>query len=121
MTSSAVLDTCALLDLLLAGYRPPVHLPPPWTASAISWCEIAWKHRLGRLDLGDRDRFLADLERVGVRVEPIDHRLAVAAVDLAWDHRDPADRLIVALAQRLELPLVTRDEVIRGFYGKSLW
>lgn len=117
---NAVLDTCALLDLLLAGYRPP--LPAPWAASAISCCEIAWKHRHGQLDLGSqRDRFFADLQRVGVVEVPITARLAVAATDLDWEHRDPADRLIVATATELALPLITRDRVIATCYGDCRW
>ena len=117
---NAVLDTCALIDLLLAGYRPP--LPAPWGASAISWCEIAWKHRHGQLALGaHRDRFFADLRAVGVVDVPVTARLAVAATDLAWDHRDPADRLIVATAEDLALPLITRDRIIQGFYGRCRW
>jgi PIN domain nuclease of toxin-antitoxin system len=45
----------------------------------------------------------------------------VAATDLAWDHRDPADRLIVATAEDLALPLITRDRIIQGFYGRCRW
>lgn len=117
---NAVLDTCALLDLILTGYRPPV--PAPWAASAISWCEIAWKHRHGRIWLGDeRDLFFAHLEAAGVAALPIDRHQALEAVDLAWDHRDPADRLIVALARRRRLPLVTRDEVLRAFHPDCCW
>lgn len=117
---NAVLDTCALLDLLLANYQPP--LPGPWAASSISWCEIAWKNRLGKLNLGpDRQAFFDDLQQAGVRPVSIDHDLCLAAIDLAWDHRDPADRLIVALARQRSLPLITRDQVITNWYPHCFW
>jgi PIN domain nuclease of toxin-antitoxin system len=34
---------------------------------------------------------------------------------------DPADRTIVALAARLECPLLTTDGIIAEFYPKTLW
>ncbi len=117
---NALLDTCALLDLLLAGYRPPV--PAPWAASAISWCEIAWKHRNGQLDLGpNRDLFFADLRRIGIRELPITGQLCLDAADLEWEHRDPADRLIVASARAFALPVITRDRVIAAFHRDCRW
>jgi PIN domain nuclease of toxin-antitoxin system len=36
-----------------------------------------------------------------------------AELGCVWDHRDPADRLIVATALDLGAPLATRDERIR--------
>lgn len=117
---NAVLDTCALLDLLLSGYQPPIS--PPWAASAISWCEIAWKERHGQLHLGgQRQAFFADLAQAGVIPIAIDHHQALAAVDLEWAHRDPADRLIVALARSRQLPLITRDRTITAFYQDCRW
>lgn len=40
-------------------------------------------------------------------------RISVEAVRLSWEHRDPADRFIVASARVLEAPLVSADERIR--------
>ncbi len=39
-----------------------------------------------------------------------DDILHAAALD--WEHRDPFDRLIVAAARRMDLPLLTKDHVI---------
>jgi PIN domain nuclease of toxin-antitoxin system len=36
-------------------------------------------------------------------------------------HRDPADRLIVATARALDLPLVTRDRKITGSRLVKIW
>ena len=117
---NAIMDTCALLDLMLVGYQPPIE--GPWGASAISWCEIAWKNKLGKLNLGpNRDDFFEDLQLAGVHSIPIEPQHTLAAVDLNWPHRDPADRLIVALANERQLPLITRDETIRAFYRHCIW
>lgn len=44
---------------------------------------------------------------------PLLPRISVDAARLSWDHRDPADRIIVASARVLDAPLVTTDETIR--------
>jgi PIN domain nuclease of toxin-antitoxin system len=45
-----------------------------------------------------------------VRVEPLTDRLCLQSTKLPGDfHRDPADRLIVALARELDAELVTAD------------
>jgi PIN domain nuclease of toxin-antitoxin system len=44
----------------------------------------------------------------------------VDAVELpAWDHGDPADRLIVATARHLDAVLVTRDTRILQYAGET--
>jgi len=45
--------------------------------------------------------------------------IAVDAVNLAWDHADPSDRIIVATARRLGAPLVTADPAILEFAASS--
>lgn len=42
-------------------------------------------------------------------------------LDLPWEHRDPADRTIVALATRFGCPLITSDEVIAAYYLDTIW
>lgn len=41
---------------------------------------------------------------------PLTHEIALAAHQLSWAHRDPADRFLAATAQVLGLTLVTADE-----------
>jgi len=41
---------------------------------------------------------------------------------LPWEHGDPADRVIVATALLLGLPILTKDQPIRDFKGiRSIW
>jgi PIN domain nuclease of toxin-antitoxin system len=42
-------------------------------------------------------------------------------LNLAWEHRDPADRTIVALATRFKCPLITSDGVIANYYPMTIW
>jgi PIN domain nuclease of toxin-antitoxin system len=59
------------------------------------------------------------LERPGIRSVPIGHTAASRSYQLYhFDHRDPADRLLIATAIELACPLVTYDECIARF-GKN--
>lgn len=56
------------------------------------------------------------LERSGVEPVPLDHRPASRSYLLHHlEHRDPADRLLIATAIELGCPLVTYDERILRF------
>lgn len=61
--------------------------------------------------------WLADLlARPGVRVVPLDPGVALSASYLPGSfHRDPADRLLIATARDLGVPLVTRDRRILDY------
>jgi len=49
-------------------------------------------------------------------VAPLEPVVAVDAVELpTWDHRDPADRIIVATARKMGAVLVTRDTAILDY------
>jgi PIN domain nuclease of toxin-antitoxin system len=89
--------------------------------SAITWYEIAWKHRADRLPLPlPRDAWLASAMRL-VTTVAVDAETFLAAVDLDWAHRDPVDRLIVALAQSKNARLVTCDRAMASFYPRCVW
>ena len=47
-----------------------------------------------------------------VELLPLSPRVSITAAELDWNHRDPADRLIVSSAQERECPLATADENI---------
>lgn len=83
-----------------------------WSVSAIVLWELAKLVQLGRieLDLADRE-VLRTLSRV--HVWPIDLAVAVASSQLDF-RGDPADEIIAATSVVHDVPLVTRDKVIRG-------
>jgi PIN domain nuclease of toxin-antitoxin system len=79
--------------------------------SASSAWEIATKHRLGKLPDATPIvlSYARNLDRLGAHELPISSRHALAAGDLAWDHRDPFDRILAAQSILDGLPLVTSD------------
>lgn len=93
--------------------------------SSISAWEIAMLVAKNRLKLSmDVDSWLNLTGRItGLRFVPIDNRVALESTRLPGEfHKDPADRMIVALARTLSAPLITADEKIRAYaHVKTLW
>ncbi len=93
-------------------------------ASAISLWELGIKVQRGSLELPISVEELARrIERGGVvEFVPVDTQTWLRSLSLKWEHRDPADRVIVATALLLGLPLLTKDEVIREYSGlATVW
>ena len=51
----------------------------------------------------------------------IDVSLWVDSVNLDWEHKDPVDRVVVALASQYQAQLITKDTAIRDFYSLTIW
>ncbi len=87
--------------------------------------EIAMLVDRGRLTLSmDVTAWLAVVEAIeAVRFVPIDNEIGVKSVELPGEfHRDPADRIIVATARKLGVPIVTADEKIRAYpHVRTIW
>ena len=56
-----------------------------------------------------------DLLQAGVREIPLDGGIALLATSLESEHRDPADRFIIATAIHHEALLVTADKIMLGW------
>lgn len=127
-----VLDTCALIwwsldpeKLSEAAERACAQMEEErnGVVSSISIWEIALKSKNKRLDLGvEMADYLAALKRSSViQILPVDADLWVESVSLDWSHRDPADRIVVALAKSYQASIITADKQIRGFYSNVVW
>jgi len=88
---------------------------------ASSW-EIAIKSGLGRLSLPDPvERYVPErLRAIGARSLPIEQTHALAVAGLPPLHRDPFDRLLVAQARTLKVPIMTADLAIAHYPVETL-
>jgi len=81
--------------------------------SAASLWEIAIKFRLGKLKLAVELGALPGLlDRLGIKIVPIDDRHALASVEPEPMTRDPFDRMLLAQCQVEGLRLVTIDRAL---------
>jgi PIN domain nuclease of toxin-antitoxin system len=85
-------------------------------SAASSW-EIAIKHQLGKLTLpSPPSTFVPErIRRSGVTPVPVDHAHALRVASLPPHHRDPFDRLLVAQAELLGVPIVTADRQLAAY------
>lgn len=124
-----VLDTSALLFWTLdpaqlsSKASQAIRQADRILVSSISIWEIALKVKRQKLtlplaipDYVDKIMQLEAVEILGVDVQTwLDN------IGLPWEHRDPADRTIVALASRFQCPLITSDQIIADYYPETIW
>ena len=117
MTDGFLLDTCALIWLangdssLSKAAREKIADSAVLCVSPVSAWEIAVKAAKGKIGLPcpAREWFDAVAKRYDIEVLRISSDEMLAAAELPWIHRDPADRFIIATAQRRGLTVVTAD------------
>lgn len=93
-------------------------------ASTISIWELGVKVQRGKLDLGiSIAEFTRRLQKSSIlELLPVTAAVWLRSLELAWDHRDPANRVIVATALVQDVPLLTADTEIHRFGGVScIW
>jgi PIN domain nuclease of toxin-antitoxin system len=85
--------------------------------SVVSAWEIAIKQSLGKLDLPKPAEVWLPtvLRRTGFEVAELELTAALRVRGLAWHHRDPFDRLLIAQALDGAYALMTRDEVFEAY------
>ncbi|MGH2854187.1 MAG: type II toxin-antitoxin system VapC family toxin [Solirubrobacteraceae bacterium] len=118
-----LLDTHVFLWLQTEPERLGCHLPVvedprnKLIVSAASSWEIAIKHALGRLPLPEPpQRYVPErLRAIGAEALPIEHSHALAVATLPPLHGDPFDRLLVAQAQLLDVPILTADPTVAQY------
>jgi len=90
-------------------------------SAASSW-EIAIKNGLGRLPLPEPpERYVPErIRAIGARALAIEHTHALAVAALQPMHRDPFDRLLVAQANLLKVPILTADPDVAQYPVQTL-
>lgn len=129
-----VLDTCAWLwwlhdpERLTARARERLEAESRagrLVVSAISVWEVALKQALGKLDLpmDIRTWYTQALTYPRTHVEDVTPEDLIESTRLPGElHRDPADRIILAVARRHGAPLVTSDSRLRAYpHVRTLW
>ena len=93
--------------------------------SAISVWEVAVKASLGKLDipLPIDEWYQLAKSHSGIVVEPLDPIDTIASSLLPEPfHKDPADRILVAIARRYQILLVTCDAKILNYsHVETIW
>lgn len=94
----------------------------PLLSAASAW-EIAIKYQLGRLPLPEPPAGFVPsrMRRSGCEPLLIDHAQVVEAGALPAHHRDPFDRLLVAQARVLRIPICTGDRAITQYEVDVVW
>jgi PIN domain nuclease of toxin-antitoxin system len=91
--------------------------------SYASLWEIAIKVNLGKLDTSGMtvDEIALLLQKLGFSLLPIHLEDISRLANLARLHRDPFDRMLIAQAQELGIPLLTNDAKIKQYPVKTIW
>lgn len=124
MKGDFLLDTCAWLDvvaapeLLRSDVRKLIDTQRVIHVASISLLEVARKEAKGDLifgmPLGDWFDLALPLHRV--KVLDLTPPISIDASRLPeWDHKDPADRIVVATARVHGLTLLTSDRKILDY------
>ena len=123
---AGLLDTHPLLWALADDERLPAWLradvakdPTSFGVSDVCLWEIAIKRSTGKLRTpADLPEIVSDL---GFATISITRRQVWAVRDLTFHHRDPFDRLLIAQARDLGVPIVTADDALSQYDVAVLW
>lgn len=124
-----VLDTSAVLywtldpDQLTMAARQAIDGADRLVISSISVWEIGLKVKRGKLTIPlSIPEYVDRLDRLDkLEILPVNVRTWLENLDLKWEHRDPADRTVVATARLLGCPLIASDKRIASFYDETVW
>jgi len=83
-----------------------------WLSPMSTWEALTLNHK-GRIRIKEDLKTWLAQATAGTREAPLTHEIALVARQVQM-HQDPADRILAATAQVLDLTLVTADERLLG-------
>lgn len=125
-----LLDTCAFLWIIrnkpqasavaIALFRDPAN--EVFLSSVSAW-EIAVKHRLGKLPLGDVPARYVPAERGKHRIAsmPLTESDTLVLDKIPLLHNDPFDRMLICQAITNQLTILTPDPLIAQYPVLTRW
>lgn len=125
-----LLDTCALLAIagnagkLSNKAKKALASAKAVFVSPVTAWEVAIKVKSGkiRMRVPVCEWYRFSLDRFHLQEIPLAAEHLCAAADLPAIHRDPFDRVLVALAMDLNLPIMTSDRSIPAYPGiRAIW
>ncbi|WP_333835104.1 type II toxin-antitoxin system VapC family toxin [Rubrimonas sp.] len=108
---------------LPAGVRARLAGADRVALSVISFYESGQKVRLGKWPaMAPFAAGLVEQARTdGFDLIPLSPAAALSAAGMDWDHRDPFDRMIAAVAQAEGLAIVSPDTAFDGIGAQRIW
>lgn len=124
-----LLDTQACLWFLAGDGRLSAHARAAVESAGARWLslvsvwEIAIKTSLGKLELAIplADLVETQLPASGISLLPITASHILKVQQLPLHHRDPFDRLLIALTQSESLDLVSSDGILDSYGITRIW
>lgn len=116
-----LLDSCALLDLAMAAptltESAKINFANPnneiFVSVASIW-ELGIKRSLGKLDF-DVTGLAPLLAPMGIQVIDIDLAAVLLVNQLPYHHKDPFDRIIISVAKKRSLTVMTSDAIFSEY------
>ncbi len=127
---NVLLDTHALLfawlesSSLSAKAREIIENPGNelYYSQASVW-EICLKYKIGKLPLPESPQMYlpACMQRMGMARAELTDAILYRSAELPEHHKDPFDLILIATAQSMSLPLLSKDRQIQKYDLEVIW